>query len=155
MVLSDYEICMLVHQAKLIQPFEPNKKLAHGMSYGLSCCGYDVRIAETVRLKAKEFRLSVIEEYLRIPPYICVMVKDKSTWARRGLSVFNTIIEPGWKGYLTIELVNNNPDATIHIEKGTPIAQLIFQRIGGEVMNPYNGKYQDQPKEPIPAVYEE
>ena len=33
------------------------------------------------------------------------VVHDKSTWARRGLSVFNTVIEPGWRGKLTLELV--------------------------------------------------
>lgn len=154
MVLSDSEIMTLVNRSKMISPFYDHKRLAHGMSYGLSCCGYDVRIAETVRLKAKEFRLSYIEEHLNIPPFLCVMVKDKSTWARRGLSVFNTIIEPGWRGYLTIELVNNMPDATIHIEKGTPIAQLVFQRVQGDVLAPYNGKYQDQPKRAVQPILE-
>lgn len=154
MVLSDSEITRLAQTALMIRPFIGQKVISNGMSYGLSCCGYDVRIAETVRISPRGFTLSVIEEHLIVPPYLCVMVKDKSTWARRGLSLYNTIIEPGWRGYLTIEMVNHNNFETLHIEKGTPIAQLIFQKIYGEVMTPYNGKYQDQPKKPVCAMYE-
>ena len=39
-------------------------------------------------------------EFFNMPKYLVGIVHDKSSLARQGLSVFNTVIEPGWKGYL-------------------------------------------------------
>lgn len=83
---------------------------------------------------------SAIEEF-QMPDKLVGLVKDKSTWARRGLSVFNTVIEPGWKGFLTLELVYHGFDELI-IPKGAGIAQVLFE----ESLNSgqYEGKYQNQ-----------
>ena len=79
------------------------------------------------------------------------VVHDKSTWARQGLSVFNTVIEPGWKGFLTLELVfhGNEP---VHIPAGAGIAQVIFTSLAHDAS--YEGKYQHQADMPVPSVFD-
>ncbi len=84
-----------------------------------------------------------------MPDYLVGVVHDKSTWARRGLSVFNTVLEPGWKGFLTLELVYHGRDR-LHIPAGSGIAQVLFH----ETMDyaSYDGKYQNQADKPVGAI---
>jgi len=83
-----------------------------------------------------------------MPNNLVGIVHDKSTWARRGLSVFNTVIEPGFIGGLTLELVYHGV-SNLLIPKGSGIAQVVFHRTIEEAL--YNGKYQHQSTEPTPA----
>ena len=159
-----------------IKDMVPEKVVAHGMSFGLSEAGYDIRIKQEIRFypvnpdaEFKKFRVmsytndsftgdgegrftiaSAIEEF-QMPTHLLGRVCDKSSWARKGLSVFNTVIEPGFIGGLTLELVYHGNTELI-IPAGAPIAQVIFE----EVKNPaqYNGKYQGQSSEPTPSIYE-
>ena len=160
-----------------IKDMVPEKVVAHGMTYGCSEAGYDIRIKQEVYFipvnpdaEFKKFRVmsytndsftddeegrfvlaSAIEEF-QMPTHLLGRVCDKSSWARKGLSVFNTVIEPGWNGFLTLELVYHGNTKLI-IPAGAPIAQVIFE----EVKNPaqYNGKYQFQTSEPTPTRYQE
>jgi dCTP deaminase len=113
------------------------------MSFGLSSAGYDIRIAEEFILPSSGYKLASTVEQFDMPNDIIGMVHDKSTWARRGLSLFNTVIEPGWKGYLTLELVNHSYKP-MTIESGTPIAQVVFMQLDEPTEQPYSGKYQNQ-----------
>lgn len=91
---------------------------------------------------------SAIERFI-MPPDLVGIVHDKSTWARQGLSVFNTVIEPGWEGYLTLELAfrGNEP---VHIPAGAGIAQVIFHETFERAA--YAGKYQNQDNRPVAAI---
>jgi len=129
------------------------KTIFNGMSYGLSAAGYDIRIAQTVIIPTNGFVLASAIEFFDMTDQLLGIVHDKSTWARRGLSVFNTVIEPGWKGYLTLELKNQG-DAEIYIESGSPIAQVIFHILDEPTELPYSGKYQNQLAGPQPAIME-
>lgn len=93
---------------------------------------------------------SAIEEF-DMPPDLVGVVHDKSSWARKGVSVFNTVIEPGFKGGLTLEIVfhGNEP---IHIPAGAGIAQILFHKVQEHAQ--YNGKYQNQSSDPVPAIFE-
>lgn len=71
-----------------------------------------------------------------MPENLVGIVHDKSTLARKGLSVFNTVIEPGWKGFLTLELVYHGSE-DFHIPAGSGIAQVLFHELA------------------IPALYQE
>lgn len=144
-----------------------------GCSFGLSACGYDIRLDEDVTLHPGQFILSSTIEHFTMPNDVVGVVHDKSTWIRRGLCVFNTVIEPGWRGILTLELKNVNPDVRVHriplggdiygeqiqhlseptlrMERGTPIAQVIFYRLDQVTEQPYEGKYQDQERGPVAA----
>ena len=63
-------------------------------------------------------------------------------------AVFNTVIAPGWKGFLTLELVYHKKDL-LYLPKQCPIAQIIFETVAEPVE--YIGKYQNQDNKPVGA----
>lgn len=135
-----------------VHPILDSKMKAHGVSYGLSEAGYDIRIKQAVILHPfKRFALASTIEHFHMPKDLVAIVHDKSTWARQGLSVFNTVIEPAWKGYLTLELVYHGW-RPLRIPAGAGIAQVIFHQL--ETPAEYRGKYADQPDRPVKAVFE-
>lgn len=86
---------------------------------------------------------------LNVSGYVC----DKSTYARLHVSAFNTLFDPGFRGNATLELVNLS-DREVVIHKGDPICQLVFHWLDKATDRPYNGKYQDQKREPVGAIFE-
>lgn len=151
---------MSVLPAQLIRQINPpviypfvERGIQNGMSYGLSIAGYDIRCAEDINLIQGEFTLvSSIERFI-MPLNIIAFVHDKSTWARCGLAVQNTVIEPGWRGILTLELTNHG-NKHLQIFKGDPIAQIIFHYLTEPTEKGYSGKYQDQEAGPQSARLE-
>lgn len=136
--------------------------VAHGMTYGESLAGYDIRLGETAWFNKDGFSLAVSKERFKLPKNVIGIVHDKSSWARKGLSVQNTVLEPGWEGYLTLELnLNSNDffcqhisaDTLYNIAEGMPIAQVVFHYVDEET-DGYNGKYQNQPGRPVEAIHE-
>lgn len=153
MILSSQTIRERVLEKTLvIEPFSERSK-QNGLSYGLSCHGYDVRLAKGMWVWPIIMRLGVIMEYLDIPTDLMARVCDKSTNVRLGIVVQNTVIEAGWRGYLTVELTRHW-FLPIFLPKGYPIAQIIFEQLDKPTDIPYTGKYQNQPKRPIPARFE-
>lgn len=137
---------------RVMRPVEPffERTESHGMTFGLGPAGYDVRIAEALTILPGEFHLASTIEHFTMPNDHLAMVADKSTWAREGLAVQHTVIEPGWRGWLTLELTNHGPDPiTLHC--GHPIAQIVFHRLDQPTELPYNGRYQDQEAGPQQA----
>lgn len=132
-----------IRRVKPISPMNERTKF-EGRSYGLSSCGYDIRIAEDIWLFPFWGRLASSMEFFHMPFDVAAEVKDKSTNARCFFFVQNTFIEPGWHGYLTLELTRGLP-WPIRIKKGTPIAQIIFYQLDQPTEQPYSGKYQNQP----------
>lgn len=131
----------------IFTPFN-ERTVFNGMSYGLSYAGYDVRIAEDVTLSASpygpfKFSLASTLERFEMPDDCLAFVKDKSSWARQGLSVFNTVIEPSWNGHLTLELVYHGNEV-LRILAGSPIAQIVFHKLDTAPEFKYEGKYQNQ-----------
>jgi dCTP deaminase len=126
----------------------------NGMTFGLGPAGYDVRIAQSITLRPGAFALASTIERFEIPNDVAAFVLDKSSWARKGLSLFNTVLEPGWRGYLTLEL-SNQSGREITISDGSPIAQIMFQQLLEATELPYTGKYQGQGAGPQPAILEE
>lgn len=145
------------------------------ISYGLSSFGYDIRMGTEVRFLIPSTRLidpkaksnsrnfnqdyeaftgiippnsgilTVSVEYFKMPVDVMAIAIGKSTYARCGLIVNITPLEPGWEGYLTIELINTNP-YPIKVYPGEGIAQLIFFK-GRRPALSYasrSGKYQGQ-----------
>ena len=144
----------------------PHKLKAHGTSYGLGEAGYDIRIKQEVVFKPMtmgpevwidgqpeygRFCLASAIEEFDMPADLVGVVHDKSTWARQGLSVFNTVIESGWKGFLTLELVFHGNKEVI-IPAGAGIAQVIFTSLAHDAF--YEGKYNGQPDRPVPSVFD-
>lgn len=136
-----------------IEPFCERTVHETGMSFGLSVSGYDLRIRDQICLWPSQFALVTTVERLKLPANIQGILLDKSSWARQGLSMFNTKFEPGWEGYPTVEVVNLSKRAII-IEEGAPLCQMEFHWLDAHSETPYNGKYQNQPNEPVPAKVE-
>lgn len=142
-----------VTSQKMIDPFvERSKHEKTNMSYGLSACGYDVRLDQSIKVVPGSFVLASTLEKFRIPNNLVGVVHDKSTLARRGLACQNTVVEPGWEGWLTLELTNH-ANETIELEEGSPIAQILFHLLDKATTQPYekNGKYQHQERGPQKA----
>ena len=136
----------------MIKPFHEQSK-AFGRSYGLSTCGYDVRLAEDIWLWPFWGQLGSTIERFDMPIDVVGRVVDKSTNARKFVLVQNTVIEPGWRGYLTLELTRFLP-WPILLRAGTPIAQILFEPLDEPTEQPYDGKYQDQGAGPQAARFE-
>ena len=163
---------MIINSDDLLA-LEPIKDMAtakvshNGVSHGLGEAGFDIRIKQDIWFYPMErkivrkdggiaekeffngnFVLASALEYFQMPPNLVGVVHDKSTWARRGLSVFNTVIEPGWYGYLTLELVYHG-NGVLHIPAGSGIAQVLFHEVA--IPQEYRGKYQNQENKPVSA----
>lgn len=139
-------------RAKPIVSMMDTKHRFNGVSYGLAEAGYDIRIKQTVWLHPfRKFRIASTVDEFAMPYDLVGVVHDKSTWARRGLSVFNTVLEPGWQGFLTLELVYHGWKP-LKILAGSGIAQVLFSRIENKAA--YTGKYQHQADRPVDAIYE-
>lgn len=141
-----------IRRLEIFRPFSERTRV-NGMTYGLSAAGYDVRVREEIYLLPGDFALASTVEHFTMPDDVMGIVHDKSTWARRGLTVQNTVIEPGWTGYLTIELTNHGENR-VSIAPGSPIAQIVLHRLESATEQPYRGKYQNQPAEPVAARME-
>lgn len=150
MVLS----AQTIFELDLIYPLYQRTEFM-GLTYGISACGYDVRVEFDVAgfdleltIPPNGFVLASTIEHFTIPNDIVGIVHDKSSWARKGLTVQNTVIEPGWSGYLTLELTNHNSDKSIKLIRGLPIAQVVFHYLDKPTQYPYSGKYQNQNRGP-------
>ena len=145
------------------------------ISYGTSSYGYDVRCANEFKIftnvnstivdpknfdernfvnvdadvciiPPNSFVLTRSVEYFRIPRDVLVICVGKSTYARMGIVVNTTPLEPEWHGHITLELSNTTPlPAKIYANEG--IAQLIFLSADEMCETSYadrQGKYQGQ-----------
>ncbi len=152
-----------IERRHILDPLRRAERFA-GTSRGLGPAGYDLSLVlpawahgpdegqprQTYTLVPGAFLLAAAEEKFDMPDDLVGIVHDKSTWARRGLSVFNTVVEPGWRGWLTLELVNHGPES-LTLEAGQGIAQVVFQMLDMATAAPYDGKYQDQAYGPVGA----
>ena len=161
----------------MIEPFHSKGVRKGVISYGVSSYGYDVRLHNEFKIftnvhgtvmdpkkrghqnfidvkgkiciiPAHSFILARSLEYFRIPRDILVICFGKSTYARCGIIVNITPLEPEWEGYITIEVSNTSPlPVRIYAREG--IAQLLFLE-GSEVCErsyaDKSGKYQAQKK---------
>ncbi|MDI6864549.1 dCTP deaminase [Thermodesulfovibrio yellowstonii] len=167
----------------MIEPFEEGLIREGVISYGVSSYGYDMRIADEFKIftninntvvgpknfdpksfvefkgevciiPPNSFALARSVEYFRIPRDVLVICIGKSTYARCGIIVNVTPLEPMWEGFLTIEISNTTPlPAKIYANEG--IAQLIFLKAEEECEVSYadrKGKYQAQQGIVLPKI---
>jgi len=182
-VLSDKWIKKMAIETEMINPFVDEQKGNKNISYGLSSFGYDARVSDefkiftdvdSVIVDPKNFKsnsfvsrkgpeciippnsfvLASTVEYFKIPKDVLVICLGKSTYARCGIIVNVTPLEPGWEGHVTLEFSNTTPlPAKIYANEGA--AQFIFLQ-GNEQpeinYNERNGKYMKQTGVTLPKV---
>ena len=179
----DHWIRKMALEHGMIEPFVEKQVRSGVISYGLSSYGYDVRVADEFKIftnvyssvvDPKEFDVrSMVDykgdvcvippnsfvlartvEYFRIPRGVLTLCVGKSTYARCGIIVNVTPLEPEWEGYVTLEISNTTPlPAKIYANEG--IAQMIFFEADEECEVSYadrKGKYQRQGGIVLPKV---
>ena len=182
-VLSDRWIKKMALEKEMIKPFVEQQQAKNNISFGLSSFGYDARVSDEFKIftdvdsalvdpknfksnsfvsrKSKEcvippnsFVLASTVEYFKIPKDVLVICLGKSTYARCGIIVNVTPLEPGWEGYVTLEFSNTTPlPAKIYANEGA--AQFIFLQGNEEREVTYekrNGKYMKQSCVTLPKV---
>ena len=182
-VLSDKWIKKMAMEKEMIKPFVEKQKREGCISYGLSSFGYDARVSnefkvftnvnsETVDPKdfkkssfvtknsdaciipPNSFVLASTIEYFKIPENVLVICLGKSTYARCGIIVNVTPLEPEWEGHVTLEFSNTTPlPAKIYANEGA--AQFIFLQGNEKPQVTYsdrNGKYMKQRGVTFPKV---
>jgi dCTP deaminase len=184
-IASDKWIRKMALEQGMITPFVEKLVTTGKISYGLSSYGYDVRVGRKFKMfhnlnstlidpKAfdprsfvdhegdciippNSFVLAETVERFRIPRNVLCVCLGKSTYARCGIIVNVTPLEPEWEGVITIEISNTTPlPAKIYAEEG--IAQILFF-LGDQVCETSyadrKGKYQNQPGLTLPTILRE
>lgn len=182
-IKSDKWITRMCKERGMIEPFEEKQVRKGQISYGVSSYGYDIRVADEykiftnvnstlvdpksfdnrnfVSIKAdhciippNSFALAQTVEYFRIPRSTLAVCVGKSTYARCGLIVNVTPLEPEWEGILTLEISNTTQlPAKVYSNEG--IAQLLFFESDELCETSYkdkNGKYMHQPGLTLPKL---
>lgn len=109
---------------------------------------------EYVTIPPRGYILGETIEYLDVPSDVLVIVVGKSTYARSGIIVNCTPLEPGWRGRVTLE-IGNLSSCPARVYVGMGIAQALFHRIDREPERVYGTRsmrYQDQPGLVLPTV---
>lgn len=99
--------------------------------------------------------LGVTFEYLSLPDDIFASIMSRSSWGRLGLVVATAAaVQPGFKGCLTLELVNVS-ESPIALYPGLPIGQLVFFDVPTEkdVPKPYQGRYDCPTEAELPKFF--
>jgi dCTP deaminase len=153
------------------------------VSYGTSSYGYDIRCSDEFKIftninstivdpKAfdaksfvdfkgavciippNSFALARTVEFFRIPRSVLTICLGKSTYARCGIIVNVTPLEPEWQGHVTLEFSNTTP-LPAKIYAGEGCAQVIFLESDEVCETSYKdrgGKYQDQQGVTLPRI---
>ena len=182
-VLSDKWISKMAKEADMISPFVEKQNGAGVVSYGLSSFGYDARVSNEFKIftnvnseivdpknfkpsnfvtknvseciiPPNSFVLASTVEYFKIPKDVLVICLGKSTYARCGIIVNVTPLEPGWEGHVTLEFSNTTPlPAKIYANEG--VAQFVFLKGNERPEISYSdrkGKYMGQTGVTLPKV---
>jgi len=166
----------------MIEPFAPDCPKGV-VSYGVSSYGYDMRVADEFKvftnvfnaivdpkaftgrsfvdmngdsciIPPNSFALARSLEYFRIPRDVLCLVIGKSTYARAGIIVNVTPLEPEWEGFVTIEISNTTP-LPVKVYANEGIAQVLFMGADDMCSVSYQdkkGKYQNQTGIWLPRV---
>lgn len=182
-VLPDHWIREQSLKNKMIEPFVEKQKRDGVISYGVSSYGYDARVADEFKIftnvdsatvdpkdfsqkgfvdrktdvciiPPNSFVLARTVEYFRIPRDVLVVCVGKSTYARCGIIVNVTPLEPEWEGHVTLEFSNTTPlPAKIYANEGA--CQFLFLKGDSSCEVSYadkSGKYMGQLGVTLPKI---
>ncbi|MCE4611826.1 MAG: dCTP deaminase [Desulfurococcales archaeon] len=90
-------------------------------------------------------------EYIRLPPYLAGLVNLRSTWARTGIYIPSTVVDAGFEGQLTIEIVGSS--FPVKLYPGDRFLHLVLVRLNTPAKTPYSGQYQGQKGVRLPKFF--
>lgn len=117
-------------------------------------CSRSLHSTEPVLIPPHQFVLAESLEWISMPSDVLGICLGKSTYARTGLVLNCTPLEPGWKGRITIEL-SNTTELPIRLYPGEGVMQVVFIRGLARCDKSYSdrsGKYQNQSGVQLPFV---
>ncbi|TMI12937.1 dCTP deaminase [Candidatus Bathyarchaeota archaeon] len=133
MVLSDKEITSAIKKGELTV-------LPSG--FRLNPAGVDLRVDRNLRLKPKQHSLVASMERVELSNRIVGFLHLRSSLAREGLFASLALVDPGFRGQLTVSLYNSG-DSAVNLAKGERFIQLSLLRLGKPAINKYAGRYQN------------
>jgi len=182
-ILPDHWIRKQSQSDEMISPFVERQQGEGIISYGLSSFGYDARVADEFKIftnidsavvdpknfshegfverqtdvcmiPPNSFALARTVEYFKIPRDVLVVCLGKSTYARCGIIVNVTPLEPEWEGHVTLEFSNTTPlPAKIYANEGA--CQFLFFKGESDCEVSYKdrrGKYMGQTGVTLPKI---
>lgn len=132
MILSGRDLRLYIETGKLkVSPLQQDQFQQNGL---------DLILAD-VKHMTDQFYLGCTREVLTLPDDLMAFVEIRSSWARRGFLLPPTIVDAGFKGNLTLEILAlmEYPEKAV----GERFAHLIFAKTTGPC-EPYDGKYSGQ-----------
>jgi len=96
--------------------------------------------AEGITLNPGEYVLVETVERVCMPKNLMARILPRSTLFRAGCSLITAVVDPGYRGTLTMGLKNLS-DTAFYLERGARIGQIVFEEVAGETVS-YNGRYQ-------------
>ena len=133
MSLSDREITAAIKTGQLrIRP-----RIAK-----LNPAGIDLRVDRKILLNPREQKLAATVEHVELSANILGILHIRSSLAREGLIASLALVDPGFKGQLTVSLYNAG-DRSVSLDKGERFIQLTLLRLGTPATQEYNGRYQN------------
>src|SRR6266568_4125791 len=133
MVLSDKEITSAIKKGELT--------ILPG-GFRLNPSGVDLRVDRNVRLKPKQQLLVASMERVELSNGIVGFLHLRSSLAREGLFASLALVDPGFRGQLTVSLYNSG-DSAVNLTRGERFIQLSLLRLGKPAVNKYAGRYQN------------
>ncbi|MDD1659854.1 MAG: dCTP deaminase [Methanomicrobiales archaeon] len=128
---------------------EIQKRLSAGSGlvirpYSEACqqpASYDLRVEEALPLLAGRCTLVHSLEWVEIPSDLAATLRCRSSFARQGVLLGGGFVDPGFRGQLTLSLVNMGGDE-IQLNPGDRVVQMILHQVAGG-FQVYDGRYQD------------
>ena len=134
MILSDISIKKHVDDGRIIiDPFDKSR---------ITPAGYDLSAGKDILIHGGEHKLVATHERIELPNDLLAVLHLRSSFAREGLFASFAIVDPGFKGQLTVSLLNvsHNP---IKIKQKERLLQLTFMRLSSIAERSYEGSYQE------------
>ncbi len=133
-MLSDEEILEHLKNGEIkITPFETSC---------LNPAGYDLRSSSEVAIKPKQYELTATLETVELGSKVMASLHIRSSLAREGIIGSFAIVDPGFRGQLTLNL-HNVGEKEITIRQGEPMVQIVFHKLGSPARKSYSGLYQN------------
>ena len=133
MSLSDREIASAIEKGEL-------KIVPRG--FRLNPAGVDLRIDRDVRLRPRQQLLVASIERVELSDRVVGFLHLRSSLAREGLFASLALVDPGFRGQLTVSLYNSG-DSAVNLARGERFIQLSLLSLGKPAIKKYSGRYQN------------